>query len=61
MILSILILVVVVVTVVWALPQMPRWVRVGFWVLLTILHISNDDSLLAAISAAIAVQEGHKP
>lgn len=58
---QIFILAVVVTTVVFVLPKMSRWTRVGFWLILTVVHVLNDDAFLAAISAAFTVSEWHKP
>ena len=55
------VLAVVTVTVFYVLPHMPHWVRVGFWLTLTVWQIAEGDALFAAINAGITVGEWHKP
>lgn len=50
-------LVAIFVLVVVILPEFPRWVRVGFWLGITILNVIYDDALFAAITAAYVMIE----
>lgn len=52
--------VLVMVAVFYVLPKMPRYVRVGFWVTITVAEIIEGDALFAALCAAIAMNEVHE-
>lgn len=59
--LTIVAVVIVAATVWFVLPKMPRWVRVGFWGILTLLQVVEGDALFSAVYAAITVSEWNNP